>query len=321
MDTYLSLSTDTLRYFDLASEATTSVDFVIVQAAVNKAHQRRCTENKWKFMLGSRKTLTVVPGQQNYVLPVSDYNKMHFVYSSDRTEFLQDTPTQAYANGDLSETMDQDSTNATRYEVLPDASFLDETFTGAIPAFEVLVYTSTDVGKGLVIMGKDEDGADLIETLTPTQTGTGPIVAAVSGETYYEITDIIKTDEFDGLVELNRAGNGDTLASYTAGVPMKKYPVLRFTTNPQQAEDLTYQYFKQPKLFQYDQQTPNIPFPHSGILMYDALLDLATYSELDSESVNIWRDKQQEYLGNLYFTYLIGDSVAGRTFRTSQAQD
>jgi hypothetical protein len=60
-----------------------------------------------------------------------------------------------------------------------------------------------------------------------------------------------------------------------------------------------------------DFDQPDIPFPHSLVLVYDALLDMATYSELDSESVNIWREKRQDLLNNMYLENMAADTVGG----------
>jgi hypothetical protein len=89
----------------------------------------------------------------------------------------------------------------------------------------------------------------------------------------------------------------------------KEYPLLVWKNVPTAAETFTYRFFRAPRVMTRDYDKPDLPFPHSNVLVYDALLDLATYNELDSESVNIWRDKQQHHVQSLYLTKLDGDST------------
>jgi hypothetical protein len=313
MDTFIELCRSVLRYFDLANEATDSIDFELVKDAVNRAHQARCVENKWKFMFSPVKTLAVVPGQQSYVLPVSDLNKLHYLYSTGNKIFCNAVEDQSLQNEDLGVRLNDNADQARFYELNKDASMKSPLWVtaGDAPA-EFRIYNAADAGKGWYIEGLDADGIFVAETVLGLM--TGPV--ALKND-YDQVTYIAKTDEFVGESEINLAGDGDTLLNLGATEHPKKYPVLTFKQIPQKGDTMLYRYFKQPRTLTRDGDSPNIPFPHSGIIVYDALLDMATYSELDSESVNIWRDKQTQFLGNLYLENLVGDTVGGRVFHTS----
>lgn len=316
MDTLLKMAQDAQRYFDLANEASDSVDMLLVREAVNRAHQRRCTENKWKFMLSREYPLAIVAGQQEYVLPHTNFDKLHYLFSTTQGAFKKLTPTtELPSNVAYDVTLNSNSAAAREFEIFPDAA-LHQPFDEDGVALEAEIFNAADTGKELYVEGLDADGEEVSETVTmPAFTGPNTVAFA---NTYTKITYYAKGAEFTGNLSINLVSDHTTVIDLSPTEYMKKYPVLKFVGIPTQAEDAVYRYFRKPRVLTRDYDTFEIPFPHTGILLYDALLDLATYSELDSESVNIWRDKQQEYLGIMYLNQLEGDAVGGRTPHTQE---
>lgn len=317
MDTLLKMAQDVQRFFDLANEASDSIDMLLAREVVNRAHQRRCTENKWKFMLSREYSLAVVQGQQEYVLPHTNFDRINYLFSTTQGCFKKLTPTtELPSNVAYDVTLNSDSAAAREFQIFPDAA-LHSPFDEDGVTLELEIFGSEDAGKQLYVEGLDENGNEVSETVTAVYTGpSGPNIAAFAN-IYTKITYYAKSEDFNSDLSINLTG-ADTVINLTSTEYMKKYPVLKFVGVPTQAESCVYRYYRQPRVLSRDFDTFDIPFPHSGIILYDALLDLATYSELDSESVNIWRDKQQEYLGNLYLNQLEGDAVGGRTPHTQE---
>lgn len=301
MFTFQKLYQDTLRFIDLASETDTPpVD--LVKAAINAANSRRATEDKWPFMISRPFTLSVEAGVQEYILFQDDIDKLNLMYSTTNKRFAKSTPVREVANltNQVQFNDDQASDNI-YFELFPNASPVayqpSEPSTVEVSSDDV----SDEDEVGLYLEGVNEDGESVNEIV---------LASGTSSTTFARITYVAKTGVFAGLCTLDVTGGG-TLLSLNADQNGKQYTTLRFINVPTVNETFTYRYFRKPRVLSRDFDIPDLPFPTSYILVYDALLDLATYSELDSESVNIWRDKQQEYLNNLYLNKLEGDVVAG----------
>lgn len=73
---------------------------------------------------------------------------------------------------------------------------------------------------------------------------------------------------------------------------------------PLAADTIQFEYLKQPIALTNDTDIPDVPYPYSLILVYDALLEMAIYDEdLDQSKVTIWKDKQTKYENALLTVY------------------
>jgi hypothetical protein len=177
----------------------------------------------------------------------------------------------------------------------------------SVPSVLTVNNGSEPTAPSVYIEGTDSTGADVSETILASATGS-VVFATV---TYYA-----KTADFNTTMSL--MAGADTLVSLGTDEYAKAYPVMHFLSIPVTGKTFNYQFYKKPRYMVRDFDIPDLPYPHSNILVYDTLLDLATFNELDSESVGIWREKQQKLLENLYLEALVGDSV-GATGMTINA--
>jgi hypothetical protein len=84
---------------------------------------------------------------------------------------------------------------------------------------------------------------------------------------------------------------------------------LSLLYKPTSTDTIEYQYFRQPAELSADNDVPDLPYPHSRILIYDALLELALYSEdITPEKIALWQKRQMEMEANLYAAYLDGNT-------------
>lgn len=298
MYTYKRLWTDVLRYFDLDLEATGS-DVDLAKAAVQAAHQQRCAEDNWTFLLSSQFTLPVVSGTQEYILPHDDFGRFWFLYSPTTLNFLTELPQREtpYADVVLNGTGPGILGPVDTYQMIGFAPVKVQ------PGGSVLTLTSSDAEAAsptFYIEGEDSDGNSISTTLSKD---------GVSTETFTKITSYTKMADFVGTITLSAGAT--TLVVLSPTQYAKQYPVLRFVAVPNVADNMIYQYLRSGKFLVNDYDIPSIPYPDSYVLVYDALLDSATYNELDSESVNIWREKQQLHLTNLYMRKLAGNTLGG----------
>ena len=84
---------------------------------------------------------------------------------------------------------------------------------------------------------------------------------------------------------------------------------LSLLYTPTASDILTYVYVRQPIELSADADLPDIPYPYSRILIYDALLQLGLYSEdLDGAKERLWQQRQQALELDLLGATLDADS-------------
>lgn len=91
---------------------------------------------------------------------------------------------------------------------------------------------------------------------------------------------------------------------------------------PVAGDVITYHYFRHPVELSADGDTPDIPYPHSRILIYDALLALGLYAEdITPQKISLWAKKQSELEVGLYGAYMQADSLNGYTQSIRSPED
>lgn len=147
-----------------------------------------------------------------------------------------------------------------------------------------------------------------------------------------------------GTTEYTLAADINTLLSLynsTTEVPLTEVPLRHVTPGetvlngftragrtltllftPAATDTLTYRYYKQPTELSADGDFPDIPYPYSRVLIYDALLELGLYSEdLSPQKLQLWMMKQAELQADLYAAFLDGNSQGAAPTLVSTIQD
>lgn len=76
------------------------------------------------------------------------------------------------------------------------------------------------------------------------------------------------------------------------------------TWTPTAADLIDFEYIVQPTELLNNTDIPVIPYPHSRILVYDALLEMAVYDEdLDQSKISIWKDRQTKHENAILTAY------------------
>lgn len=299
MKTFVQLQREVLRYFDVEDEPDGSADKELVKSALNEANQQRATEDKWTFMRSPVHTLAVVAGTQTYVLPHENLRKLHYLWSTTNRYFLSETPMREVPYADIS--FDQSDTGTSKLYEIAEMSPTKAQPSTVAPLSVESTETETEDEVLLYIEGYDADGASISEEVAPGDNTT---------QDFSKVTYVAKVGDWEGTMTLDDDA-GNNLLTLTASQYAKQYPVLKFMAIPTQADTCTYRFFKKPRVMTRDYDVPDLPFPTCNILVFDALLSLATYNELDSESVNIWREKQSQWMMELYNEKLTGDTIGG----------
>ena len=301
MKTFLQLQEEVLRYFDLAGEATEQPDesdAEMAKAALNQANQNRVSEDKWKFMQSGVYTLTLSAPTQSYILPHTNFGRFHFLWSETYKKFIVSAPMRHVPHSDVDF---NDSLNGSNMYYDFDGFSPVKVQPSVADELALTSSLSETNGPTLYVEGEDSDGAAISETLSVNGTST---------QQFAKVTYVAKIGVWLGTLTLATQG-GTTLLQLTVSEFGRQYPVIKFYNIPTANEVFQYRYFRAPRVMARDYDIPDLPFPHSNLLVWDALLMLATYNELDSESVNLWRANQIECLNNLYLLKLEGDTIAG----------
>jgi hypothetical protein len=147
-------------------------------------------------------------------------------------------------------------------------------------------------------------GAYVEESLTPN--GTTPVTSTASFEKLIAVT---KAAAWVGTLTLATTG-GTTLLELGPTEYGRQYPQFELLSLPDRTETLNYRFYRQPLELVADNDIPEIPAPHSKILVWDALLQFAAYnSDADPKAVAVWHDNQKIAEAILMETYLEGQTV------------
>lgn len=69
-------------------------------------------------------------------------------------------------------------------------------------------------------------------------------------------------------------------------------------------------YYRRPTNLSANGDFPDIPWPHSELLKWDALIMLKAYAA-EPDAITVWQDQQQQALGALYANYGDGSDMLG----------
>jgi hypothetical protein len=84
--------------------------------------------------------------------------------------------------------------------------------------------------------------------------------------------------------------------------------ILVFLEQPAAAETLIVQFFRTPAKLLHPADLPNLPYPHSRLLVWDALLDLKSYAQ-DLSGAPLWIAKRDQAVHDLYQAFKSGQAL------------
>lgn len=93
---------------------------------------------------------------------------------------------------------------------------------------------------------------------------------------------------------------------------------LKLLWLPTSADTIEYGFYKLPIEMSADTDLPNIPYPYSRVLIFDALLRMMAYNEdIAAAKVQLWSDGQTKWETRLFETYgrPNNDTIAGESIR------
>lgn len=284
MLTFLDIQNQVLEYLDQAGD--TSHGLTMVKYAINSAHEKRLTEDRWSFMLWPNPVTFTFTTAESYILH-PEASLLSDFWNTTTMVPMKETPTRSrFKKGVQDSRYNFEMVQNSPVKVQPGTGVV--TVTGAA----VIKYIGTDN-----------------EIYTDTITN-GPTTHAVK-----EILAVTKTDA--NALTLTSAA-AVQLLSLSASEYGKKYPQIRLFGSGSVGETAEYRFYRKPTLLTLDNQIPDIPYPYSRVLVFDALLDLATYN--DSQPPAFWLSQAELWDRQLRQHYQEGE-MEGSESRQVQIVD
>ena len=302
MLTFSDLRTRVVRWLDEATNTATATTN-LVNDAINAAHRRICLMRPWPFMRWPQhETFTTTAGTRTYALN-PNIGRLLFLWDSTNRVFVPTIPLRNWREG----VVDLTTTTAQHPAAIFGGTWPVLRQPDGTNVLRIVSSSASDVtSRTVTIRGTTANGEIATETITANGT------TVVAGTTVFvTVLNVTKTGTWAGTLTL---GHGSpittTLLTLTASQRGKQYPTVEFTDTPGVARAYTYGFLRVPMTLSADNDIPEIPFPWSELLVYDTLLDLATYnSEIGSQHVVIWTKRYEELLKQLTEAY--DESIVG----------
>jgi len=308
MDTRESLEEEVLGWLD--EEGDTSTVRTNVRNALGTAHRQRLLETDWPFLLWPEpQTFALVSGQKNYALH-SEYGRPLYFRNVTEDKDLVEVP---FRNYEPSYTDEQ-----FRF-VLWNRSPVAAHPSSASPLSIVSSASGdTSASRAINVRGMTADGM-ASEAIAPN--GTTPVA---STNTYLPggLIRVSKVGTWTGTMTMTSNAGAVTNLKLLAAEKARTYQQIRMLWTPSAVDEIEYQFFRNPTSLDDDDAVPDIPFPHSGILVWDALLLLAAYDgRIDSARKAIWSDNQQRMDLAMRQAFLDGQSLKAEPAQIHEIDD
>jgi len=312
--TFRAIYNQVLRYFDEEGATATSTTRLIVEDAVNSALQQRWAQHPWTFKLWPREeTLTTVAGQRYYSLhPQCD--RLLWMYNTATKQYVQEYPVQGLGTEDEQERAvlggwHQTTGPAQGFITTGVAQVKNQPSSAS--TISLVSDNASDTGSAYQVLIKGQVSGEIVSQLV-TLSGTTP-VASTASFTY--VLGITKSQAFNGQMTATSNSGAVTIIALTPNELGRHYRQIMLLEEPTGVETLKYQFYRKPLLMVNDYDIVDIPSELAQLIVWDALISLATYnSEFTAAHVNVWRDNQDRWERALYSNYgAPSTSIGGQT--------
>jgi len=292
--TFKNLQDEVLRYMDEDTN-TSSTTLTLVKNAINRAHFQRLTSYDWYFMLWPKAlTFDTVLNQQQYSLHSEFYKPLYFFNQTVKAYMIQENGRMLGPSGVRWNT---DTGNATRFSLWGQSALQNQLLTPS----QVVVFSSNagDTGITVKVVGQDTTTLSLTHD-TLTLSGTTHVV---STKTFADpILHVTISAPLTGVFTMKDVTETRTLLTLdvgqfgvATGELGKTFPQIYILSIPNVVNTIEYRFYRQPFFLVDDDDIPDIPPPFTQILVWDTLLDVATYdASSDPDDVATWRMNSQK---------------------------
>lgn len=290
MLTFSDIRSRVLRMIDEADSTSTHTTS-LANELVNAAHRRLCLSRPWPFMLWpQRESFATTVGTRLYALNPS-IGRILWLYDTEGRRYVELLPRRNHEQ----QAVNPSATNSGRMYANWGAYWPVKAQPAASGTLSIVSSSASDTGGPTVVLrGIDSTGEIVSETVTATGTST-----ATTSNAFTQILNVSKTGTWVGTLTLTDS-SANTLLTLTATQSGKQYPTLEFAEAPASAHTILYHFIRTPQTLTNDSDLPEIPFPFSEVLVYEALVDWSAYnSELGVSDRQLWEARREELLDQL----------------------
>jgi len=286
IQTYGQIQTKVLTYLDQAGD--TGQGQAMVQFAIQTAHNKRLSQERWSFMLWPHRVpVNFKTGQREYTLHPLALMLTDF-YNFTARQQMHEVPTRArYKNGVQDDRY--------HFEFVMDSPTQLPTIAGpvTVAGSAQITYVDTSLNQH-------------VETLTNAATSLS--VDTIVGVTHLDTNPLTLTDAASVQIL--------SLLGTEFG---KTYPQIHLFDDGVTSELAYYRFYRRPKDLTNPNDIPDIPYPFSEILVFDALLELYTYNDAATPP-QYWVEQQAKWELRLQQAYQEGE-MEGSESRIVQEVD
>lgn len=289
----------------------TDSTLALVHEYINSAHQLRCAEMAEHFLIMAA-TLNTVAAIQDYSLHML-FDKPIYFYNRNCQEFLTETPSRSVQDEgwNLNTT-----TGASLTGSALDFCFWGHTAVKSQPSSASVVTlvssNNADIGSAYQVAVKGLDAAEslVVDLITPN--GTTPVAGVLS---FTEILAVTKAGPTAGTLTFTTNAGAVTNLSLTPNELGRQYRRIHLIAAPTSAETIEYRFYRKPLYLVNPYDVPDIPYPYSHLLVYDALLNFAAYNTdlQDASRISIWRQQQAQWETALRNAYKNSQTLGARS--------
>ena len=261
--TFAELKSQVLRKLDEVEQSTTEA---LVEDALNNAHEERCNQHPWSWMVSQPTEVTTRAGDREAMLKHNLQRLLYVRNLSNNGKELTHVPERTYAA--LRPTLTTLSGPAQRYVKWGLSPVARQPLTAT--ALKVVSDNALDTGSTyrIAIKGEDAAGNERADVYDPTGTTAA---AGTTGVTFRRLLQITKAAEWNGNLTVTNTAGDETYLTLMPWEMGRQYQVLYLLELPTAAETLEYRGILQPLRMVNDYDQPLIPGGNALILVYAAL--------------------------------------------------
>ncbi len=268
----------------------------LIKDFINDSQDMRCAQQRWSFMRSEELyTVTTASGQLAYPL-AEEVQRLHRFYNATEKRKMVEVPAREYYDAPL-----------TKYHwhwVKPSPVSAHPSTTAAI---SIVSSASGDTSKDVIVRGLD--GSDVLTTETITSNSSNGTTAVNSSTSFKKILKLTKSGTFTGTLTV-KDNAANTILTLGADDYGKGYPQIKLLVDPEAADSIEYNCYRKAVKLSDNNDIPDIPDPFSRILIWDALLMLAAYDEVQPQAA--WIQQQNDWELRLQQTFLEGQTPGSR---------
>ena len=298
MYTFSDLKTKAKRFLDEAGD--TGTTHTLIGNLINDAQAALLMGDPWPFMLwDTEETITTVASQKDYTLHQS-FGRPFYFWNRTTKQLMTEVPKRDLDPGGY------DWTNATgsaqNFGLWSYSAVADQPSSAAVIGLSSTTTADNTSTYAWTFYGTNSSGISISESVNPGST---------SSNSFSKIINITKAAASTGTITATCGGT--TILSLLPSEYGRQYRQFQLLESPPANEVIAYRFWRTPRIMSGDNDIPDVPYPHSIILVYDALLAFSGYNEdVSPIAAQAWMNMRQRLYQTMLTTFHDGRSLGSR---------